>query len=63
MQMHECVKEDIINDLVTGVELLRQSNESQMIMLEKIDSKTDKIIWFLLGVTTAICTSLIIYLV
>ena len=61
--MTPCTQEKEIQGMKQDIALLQQTGDSQTRILTKIDEKVDKILWFMLGITTSVIIALVVALI
>ena len=61
--MTPCTQEKEIQGMKQDIALLQQTGDSQTHILTKIEEKVDKILWFMLGITTSAIIALVVALI
>ena len=61
--MTPCTQEKEIQGMKQDIALLQQTGDSQTRILTKIEEKVDKILWFMLGITTSAFIALVVALI
>lgn len=61
--MTPCTQEKEIQGMKQDIALLQQTGDSQTRILTKIEEKVDKILWFMLGITTSAIIALVVALI
>ena len=61
--MTPCTQEKEIQGMKQDIALLQQTGDSQTRILTMIEEKVDKILWFMLGITTSAFIALVVALI
>lgn len=61
--MTPCTQEKEIQGMKQDIALLQQTGNIQTSILSKIEEKVDKILWFMLGITTSAIVALVVALI
>ena len=61
--MTPCIQEKEIQGMKQDIALLQQTGDNQTRILTKIEEKVDKILWFMLGITTSAIIALVVALI
>ena len=61
--MTPCTQEKEIQGMKQDIALLQQTGDNQTHILTKIEEKVDKILWFMLGITTSAIIALVVALI
>ena len=61
--MTPCIQEKEIQEMKQDIALLQQTGDNQTRILTKIEEKVDKILWFMLGITTSAIIALVVALI
>lgn len=58
--IHDCIQAETIKEIYSDVKVLANRSDTQSTVLEKIDMKVDKLMWFFMGLATSACGAVIV---